>query len=205
MIRRRLLVAAALPVAFGGLPLAAQDAGPTAPVSALNQGLQAISQAGRATPFAQRVAMLAPVVARAFALEDVLRASVGPRYAGLPADQKASLLQVFTDYTLASYVSNFDSGGGNRFVVGPQTRAVGTDQVVSTQIGPASGTPTRLDYVVRNGPAGWQIVDVLIDGSISQVAVQRSDFRRLLSGGSADPLIASLRKRAASLAAGGKG
>ena len=148
---------------------------------------------------------LTPVVTRAFALEEVLRASVGPRYAALPQDQKASLRQAFTDYTVANYVANFDADSGDKFVIEPQPRAVGADQIVSSRIILKAGPPIRLDYLVRLETAGWQIVDVLFDGSISQVAVQRSDFRSLLSAGSAEPLIASLRQKTASLAAGGKG
>ncbi len=85
-----------------------------------------------------------------------------------------------------------------------QTRAAGADQVVSTQLVPARGEPTRLDYVMRQGPAGWQIVDVLVDGSISRVAVQRSDFRSLLAGGGANALITSLKAKAGRLASGQK-
>lgn len=207
MIHRR-VVLAAMPACVGALAagaVRAQDANAAmSPVIALDQGLEAVSKAGRATPFAQRVTMLTPVVTAAFSLEDVLRASVGTRYASLPEDQKATLLQVFTEYTVASYVANFDGSTGERFTVSPQTRMVGADQVVTTQFSPDAGVPTRLDYVVRQSAVGFRIIDVLIDGSISQVAVQRSDFRSLLSAGSAEKLISSLRKKTATLAAGGK-
>jgi len=48
-------------------------------------------------------------------------------------------------------------------------------------------------------PQGWRAVDVLLNGTISQVAVQRSDFRALLTSGGPDALIASLRQKTASL------
>ena len=73
--------------------------------------------------------------------------------------------------------------------------------VVATQISPRSGSPTRLDYVMRQMPSGWRAVDVLADGSISRVAVQRSDFQSLLaSGGQA--LIASLQRKVQTLSGG---
>ena len=201
-MRRRALLAMPL-VGVLALPAMAQGGGPAAPIVALNNGLLAIMQAGKRTPFAQRAAMLLPTIQRTFALDVVLASSVGPRFAALaPADQ-ANLLAAFTDFTVASYVANFNGFSGEQFPVGPQTRAVGADQVVHSQIVPKSGDPTTIDYVMRQTPAGWQVVDVLLDGSISRVAVQRSDFRSLLSSGSAAPLIASLRKRAAALAAHG--
>ncbi len=166
------------------LPVMAQvpAAAVVAAIVALDNALIGVMKAGRATPFSQRAATLAPVIQRSFALDAILRASVGPRFASLsPADQSA-LLVAFTNYTVASYAANFDSYSGERFTVSPQTRAVGAEQVVQTQLVPARGEPTRLDYVMRQGPAGWQAVDVLVDGSISRVAVQRSDFRACWRG-----------------------
>lgn len=177
---------------------------PTAPVAALDDALIAAMKSGRAVPFAQRAAALAPVVQRSFDLAAILRASVGPRFGSLPASQQSALLAAFTEYTVATYVANFDSFSGERFTMAAQTRAAGADQVVSTQLVPARGEPTRLDYVMRQGPAGWQIVDVLVDGSISRVAVQRSDFRSLLAGGGANALITSLKAKAGRLASGQK-
>ncbi|MBN8908646.1 MAG: ABC transporter substrate-binding protein, partial [Rhodospirillales bacterium] len=72
--------------------------------------------------------------------------------------------------------------------------------IVRTQIIPTSGDGHELDYVMRNGPAGWRIVDVLADGAVSRVAVQRSDFRALLRQGGAEALQRSLDSKADGLA-----
>ncbi len=53
----------------------------------------------------------------------------------------------------------------------------------------------RIDYVMRGGAGGWRIVDVLLNGSISRVAVQRSDFRALLESGNPAALIDSLKRK----------
>ena len=50
--------------------------------------------------------------------------------------------------------------------------------------------------------AGWQAVDVLLNGSISQVAVQRSDFRASVAAGDASALIANLQRKVAELSGG---
>ena len=60
----------------------------------------------------------------------------------------------------------------------------------------------RLDYVMRDGNGTWRAVDVLLEGSISRVAVQRSDFRHILANGDADALIASLQRKIADLSGG---
>ena len=174
---------------------------PSTPVLALDEGLLAIMHQGKATPFTDRMRTLTPVIEQAFDLKRILQNSVGPRYRSIPAAKQDELLDAFTGFTVASYVANFESFSGERFEVLPETRRSGDDTVVQTRIVPVSGEPTKLDYVVR----GDKIVDILLDGSISRVAVQRSDFRSLIGSGDPGPLIAMLRNKAAGLTAGDKG
>ena len=55
---------------------------------------------------------------------------------------------------------------------------------------------------MRNEAAGWKVVDVLLDGTISRVAVQRSDFASLVTSGNASPLINSLKSKVSTLSGG---
>lgn len=174
----------------------------SAPIDALDQALITAARNGKQA-FADRYNALAPVVERALDLPAILQTSVGPHWADLPAEQQQQLLSVFRTFTVASYVANFNKFNGEQINLLPETRAVGQEQVVETEIVPSGGKPIRIDYVMRQGEAGWQAVDVLLEGSISRVAVQRSDFRALLgTGGSADALIASLQKKVATLSGG---
>jgi phospholipid transport system substrate-binding protein len=55
---------------------------------------------------------------------------------------------------------------------------------------------------MRQMSGSWQVEDVLADGTISRVAVQRSDFRRLLSQGGSAALVVSLQSKVAQLSGG---
>jgi phospholipid transport system substrate-binding protein len=147
--------------------------------------------------------MLTPVIDSVFDLDAILRQSVGSAWASMPPDQQDSLRQAFRRYTVSSYVNSFDSFNGQKFTVDPQTRPVGNnEQVVNTRITSASGEAHALDYVMRDTGAGWRVVDVLADGSVSRVAVQRSDFRRLLARGGAPALAQSLASKSMDLSDG---
>lgn len=174
-----------------------------APVQQLDSALLAAMRAGGRTPFAERYRALAPVIERVFDLDAVLGRSVGLSWANLPPAEKATLAAAFERYTVSSYVSNFDSYDGQNFQVSPAVRQVGDGEVVvRSQLSRANGSPVTLDYVMRRGPAGWRAVDVLMDGSISRVAVQRSDFRELLATGGVPALAASLQNKVANLSGG---
>jgi len=182
------------------------DAAATAPVEQLDNALLAAMKAGNTTPFEDRYRALTPVIEKVFNLDAVLAASVGLTWASLPADQKAALAAAFRRYTVSSYATSFNSYNGQSFQVSPTVRTLGNGEVVvNSRLVRADGSSVKLDYVMRQGPAGWQAVDVLTDGSISRVAVQRSDFRELLSSGGAPALAEGLKHKVADLSGGTPG
>jgi phospholipid transport system substrate-binding protein len=200
-LRRRgmlaMTVAILVQIAF---PLRAIADNPVlAPIDQLIEGLLRVMKAGKSTPFSQRFDGLAPVIDQTFDLTTILKESVGAAWQSLPPDQQAMLFKAFRRYTIASYVNSFDEYDGQRFRINPETRIVGNDQVVRTEIIPASGEGHTLDYVMREGPVGWRIVDILADGAVSRVAVQRSDFRHLIRQGGASALAQSLEAKSAAL------
>lgn len=179
------------------LAQSAPAAAVTGPISALYAALGQV-QARSSGSFAQRTQVLGPVVDKVYDLETVLRASVGLRYAGFSDTDKQQLREVFRQFTVARYISSFKPGGDARFTIDPTPRPspVGSDQIVTTHIGSAEDTDgTEIDYVMRSGPQGWRIVDVLLNAHISQVAAQRSDFSATLSSGNVQNLIALLQKK----------
>lgn len=203
--RRRCLLLGALAGIGGGLRIgrAAADTAAAAPIQRLYDGLLNVMKAGGATPFQQRYATLEPVIDSVFDLPAILQVSVGPAWSALPPDQQAALRTEFRRYTIANYVSNFNNYSGQHFNVLPETKSLANgDQVVQTRIVSSSGESHQLDYVMRQDGGAWRVVDVLADGSISRVAVQRSDFRRLLANGGGPALVASLQRKTADLSGG---
>lgn len=187
-------------------PADAQTAGgasPTAPAEQLDEALLAAMKVGANTSFEARYRALDPVIAQVFDLNAVLAASVGFSWATMPEPQKAQLAAAFRRYTVSSFVSNFNSYNGQSFQVLPSVRPVNNDEVVvQTRMLRPDDSPLKLDYVMRRGPGGWRAVDILTDGAISRVAVQRSDFRQLLVSGGVPALVAGLTHKVANLSGG---
>jgi phospholipid transport system substrate-binding protein len=202
-LTRRASLLGAFTALAGPVLAARSDIAPVTSVQQLADGLLQIMKAGQATPFATRFDILAPLIDRIFDLDTILRTSVGSAWASLSPSEQDPLRPAFRRYTIASYVNSFDHFNGQRFYVEPQTQSLGADeQVVHTRIIPPSGDGHQIDYVMRNTGSGWRAVDVLADGTISRVAVQRSDFRRLLSRGGVAALAASLATKSLSLSDG---
>jgi phospholipid transport system substrate-binding protein len=190
-------------VGYGPLAGYAQATGESQarqPVVDLYATLRTVMRAGE--PFERRFDQLGTVIDRDFDLNTILQTSVGLRWDSLDDASRRALFNVFRAFTIASYAANFDKDGGERFDVLPEIRVAGADLIVESKLTPGNGDPVRIDYVMRGGATGWRIVDVLLNGSISRVAVQRSDFRSLLASGSPSPLIASLKQKVTELSDG---
>ncbi|OYV68627.1 MAG: toluene tolerance protein [Acidiphilium sp. 21-60-14] len=181
----------------------AGDAAVLAPITALDAALIALMKQGsKGENFKQRYDTLMPVIAKIYDLDMILSVSVGLLWSQIPAAQQATLKQVFAAYTVATYVSSFDSYNGQRFTEQKTVRVLGPRRIVATQLVPKTGKPVDLDYVMTQIGADWRITDVLFDGTISKVATQRSDFSGLVMPGDASKLIAALRKKVATLSGG---
>lgn len=202
-LRRRHLLSLVLAGAVTPrLVRAASPPDPAAPVALLYTALEALMRLGTTQPFRYRYRQIGPVIDRTFDLQAILRSSVGTRWSTLNDASQGTLQAAFRRFTIATYVANFDKYEGERFELMPTLRQVGAEEVVGTHIIQDNGDQVRLDYVMQQTDAGWRAVDILLDGTISRVAVQHSDFRALLSNGDATALIGSLRRKADELAGG---
>lgn len=195
---RKILIAL-LSLALGGAAYAATPE--AAPVEALDNGLLATMKAGSGgADFTARNAALTPIVAQSYDLPTVTQNSVGFLWSTLPAAQQKQLIDLIGQFTTTSYASQFTSFGGESFTVLPAEKPLGQGFIVQSKLTPGGGgDPVELDYVVHNTPQGWRITDVLLGGSISQVALHESDFASLVTSGDASKLITALQSKIAAL------
>jgi phospholipid transport system substrate-binding protein len=198
------LAAGALLVPFASRMASAQQAiGSMLPIEQLDAALLAAMKAGRTTPFAQRYAMLSPAIEQSLDLNSMLRGAVGFGWYSLLREQKSPLASAFQRYTVSNYAANFDSYDGQSFRVLPHThQLLNGEVVVRTEIIRPNKSAVEIGYVMRQTAEGWRAIDVLTDGTISQVAVQRSDFGGLLASGGAPALQAGLERKVTTLSGG---
>jgi phospholipid transport system substrate-binding protein len=78
--------------------------------------------------------------------------------------------------TIANYARSFDSFSGEKFTVDPAVTQRGTDKFVKSTLKPASGDAIPFNYRLHETEGSWKIVDIYLNGNISQLAQKRSDF-----------------------------
>jgi phospholipid transport system substrate-binding protein len=197
-VRARTVKTVALFLALiAGIFASSADALPASPQDSVRNFydvLLSTMKNGRTLGQSGRYAALAPVVSGVFDVPFMARLAVGPSWATLTSAQQQQLIAAFGRYVSATYAYRFDSYSGQRLeVTGDQP--YGGEVIVKTEIVESGSEPVTINYLMRQNGNSWQISDVYLDGTISQLATQRSEFQSILQRKGVDGLIATLKRK----------
>jgi phospholipid transport system substrate-binding protein len=198
MISRRLVLAAVLAASARFAPARAA-ASPTAVISSFYDVLLAAMKDGPKLGFKGRSDKLSPAVRQSFDLPLMTRLMVGPQWASIPAEQQQQLVAAFSDFSVATYASRFDDYSGEKFQVDADTTATANGVIVRSKLIKSDGEAIQLDYLMHESAAGWQILDVFLSGTVSELATRRSEFSSVMRRGGAQALVDALQKKVAQL------
>jgi phospholipid transport system substrate-binding protein len=204
MISRRSLVAL-VGVAALGIARAARAADPgTAPVSVIRTFYEVLLGAMKDGPrigFAGRRERLAPVIPQTFNFPLMTRLMVGPQWATLTAAQQQQLIAAFSAFSIATYANRFDDYSGEQFDTEDKPfLAANGDAIVKSKLVEQNGDVVELDYLMRNESSRWQVIDVYLSGTVSELATRRSEFASVLRRHGPDALVDLLQRKTAELA-----
>ena len=127
---------------------------------------------------------------------------MGQSWDALSAPQRQSIVNAFTRMTTATYASRFDGFSGETLEVAETVARPNGDKLVKTRIVQSNGKTVALNYLVRNTGTDWRVIDVYLNGTISELASRRAEFGSILKSGGPDALVASLNKQGDKLLAG---
>ena len=158
---------------------------------------------GRQLGMKGRYDNLAPVLFKTYDVPLMARIAVGPTWDTMQPLQQSRVVDAFSRMMVATYASRFDEFSGERFEILQTVEQPPADKIVRTRVTQSNGKVVSLNYLVRHGGAEWKVVDVFLDGTISELASRRAEFTAILKSGGPDALISSLRQQGDKLLAGG--
>ncbi len=196
--RRRLVqspLALAAWLAGGGRLRAQEPPSPAVPVERLHEALLAAAAAGETAR--QRFERLLPVVRDVFDFTTMSRVAVGSAWAAFGADDRRRLEDRFAAYAAANYADNFDDASGLTFRTVEVEASDGPRLHVITELVRPAEAPVVFDYLVQRATDGPHIVNVVVDGTMNELARRRAEFRSLLEAGGLEHLLATLEAQTA--------
>jgi phospholipid transport system substrate-binding protein len=171
---------------------------PGAVVNSLDQSLIDIMQQAKQLGYNGRYAKLEPVLRQAFDIRYMTQLAVGPGWSTLNQDQQDRLADAFGKFITATYARRFDGYSGERFETLGE-KQIGQATMVQTRLVKSNGEAIALNYVARQNGARWQVVDIYLTGTISEMATRRSEFAAVFSRSGYAGLLQALQQKVAQI------
>jgi phospholipid transport system substrate-binding protein len=187
----------------------AQDAPAAATPSAAIDGLHAslldVMKNAETLGYAGREQKLRTVIPKYFDIDEMARQSLGgPQWKVASEEARSRYLETFERYMVANYAGRFDGYSGQSFETLGEVPAPNDTTIVKTRlINPADKT-VELNYRMRQVGGTWKAVDVYLGGTVSELALRRSEFVSIVKRENLDALLVALDAKIAKLKAGGE-
>lgn len=167
-------------------------------VETLHESLLQAMRAGSDWSFEERRARLDPVLRRSFDFAFMGEKATGRYWAELAPEQRNALIEIMAELASTNYAMRFNAYQGERFETTGSEAATHNTTLVRTRLIPSEEDPVALDYRLRPNAGGQvRIVDVFLNGTVSELALRRAEYSSVLQREGFDALLAALRGKIA--------
>ncbi len=172
---------------------------PVPAIEAFHAGLLEIMKNANTLGFQGRIDELEPLMAKTFDLDFMASKTVGRHWSMLsPADQKR-WAETFTRFTTANYAGRFTGFTGEQFITVGVEDAAHETRLVRTKIVVPNEEDVALDYRVIERDGRWKVIDVFLNGKVSELALRRSEYASALKRDGFEQLVTSVETKIADL------
>ena len=176
------------------------DDGAARVVERLHESLVGVMRDATALGYEGRYQRLAPVVYSLFDLQFMAEKSVGRHWKTASEQNQKALVETFSRFTVANFAGRFDGFSGQSFrTLGLEPSTHGT-VLVRTRLDEPGDEGVALDYRLRPVDGGWRIVDIYLNGTVSELALRRSEYSTLIQREGFQALLVKLDERIHDLA-----
>jgi phospholipid transport system substrate-binding protein len=173
---------------------AAQQEAPVAVIQEFQDELIAVMKKGEELGFRGRYERLVPIVQQSHDLPAIAQIAVGSYWTGLDAGQRERLIDTFSELSIATYADRFDSYAGETFQIQGSEELSPHVAGVHSVLRKSDGEEVRFDYMLNERDGQWRIVNIVADG-VSDLALKRSEYSRILATDGFQALIEDLQEK----------
>ncbi len=184
-----------------GEALAPVSAGPESPESQIRRLnttlIDIMKSAEEGLSYQGRFERVAPVVQETFDMPFMAAKTIGSYWRKLDPEERRRWVKAFGDFTISNFADRFDGFSGQTLEIRGERPASRDTLIVETRLNRPGDDAVDLDYRMRARAGDWRVVDIYSDGSVSEVALRRSEYASFLKGGGIDDLIAAVSAKTA--------
>ena len=179
-----------------------QESPATPAVERLHAALLAIMRSSDELGYSGRLDRISPVVAETFDLPFMAAKSMGRHWKKLPEADQGRWLELFARHVSANYAGQFTGFSGEAFETLGEETAIRDTRVVRTRLTRPKEEAVQLNYRLREVDGAWRIIDIYLNGTVSELALRRSEYSSVLKRQGCEKLLSTIDEKLKDLAGG---
>lgn len=189
-------------LAVAGVSAAEQAKHATQPdeiVDSLHSELLGVMKEADTLGYRGRFSRLQPVLNELFDIPFMAQKSVGRHWKTVDDERRGRLLTTFGRFTVANYAGRFSDYSDQHFETLKVVESTHGTFLVHSKLVTPNGEAVQLNYRLRPVDDSWRIIDVYLNGTVSELALRRSEYSSLIQREGFDALLTALDERIAAL------
>ena len=163
-------------------------------LAGVNELHESLIKISNKTIKSDNLALIDDAVKNSYDLEKMGKIIIGVDWKQMDTNTQKEFINVFKRFISVNYFRRFNKI--NELDFEHQTvKVIGDKFKLARVILTADNEKLKIDYLLGFKNEKWKIFDVLIDGSISEVATKKSDFKKIIKEQGVSGLVKNLRIR----------
>jgi phospholipid transport system substrate-binding protein len=169
-------------------------------VEKLHAALLEIMRSSDELGYSGRFERISPAVAETFDLRFMAAKSMGRHWKKLAQADQQRWLELFTRHISANYAGQFTNFSGEGFETVGEESASRDTRVVRTLLTRPDDDDVQLNYRLRELDGQWRIIDIYLNGTVSELALRRSEYSSVLKREGFEKLLSTIDEKVKELA-----
>ena len=135
------------------------------------------------------------LVNKTYNIEKMISMIIGSKWKSINKNKQEEISLVFGEYVVRNYIKRFKK------IINVSFENLGSKELkrnfflVQTKLKIIDDDDVKIDYLLSKKGKTWKIFDVLLAGSVSEIATKKSEFSSFISNENIDELINALKRQ----------
>lgn len=138
------------------------------------------------------------LIQNTYRVDKMLSLIIGKKWGNLSNQKKTQMVNIFTEYISKNYIRRFRTINNPVFTTS-EVKDVGKNYKMVRTYLILGNEKVSINYLLSDINGYWRIFDVLLAGSVSEIATKKSEFASFITGNNVEPLIEAITKKNSTL------
>ena len=139
--------------------------------------------------------LMQDLVNKTYNIEKMISMIIGSKWKSINKNKQEEISLVFGEYVVRNYIKRFKKINNVSFENIGSKELKKNFFLVQTKLKIIDDDDVKIDYLLSKKDKSWKIFDILLAGSVSEIATKKSEFSSFISNENIDELINALKRQ----------